>query len=90
MFNQYKYNNDYTRDNYARLSVLVPKGAKDAILAHIESKGYGSTSEYFKSLLARDMGVTDLSELIGGGRNWKMKKRANALFYLYRLAKQLL
>lgn len=81
MFNQYKYNNDYTRDNYARLSVLVPKGAKDAILAHIESKGYGSTSEYFKSLLARDMGLTDLSELVGGGA--KMIKKIWRFMYMH-------
>lgn len=67
MFNQYKYNNDYTKENYARLTVLVPKGAKQAIEAHIASRGYKSTSDYFKSLLAHDMAVSDLSELVGGG-----------------------
>lgn len=74
MFNQYKYNNDYTKENYARLTVLIPKGAKRAVEEHIASKGYKSTSEYFKTLLARDMGVSDLSELIGGGYKMENEK----------------
>lgn len=67
MFNQSKYVNDFAKENYARLTVLVPKGAKQAIETHIASRGYKSTSDYFKSLLARDMGISDLSELVGGG-----------------------
>ena len=62
-----EYRNKYTKDNYAILRVVVPKGAKQAIEEHIASRGYKSTSDYFKSLLARDMGITDLSELVGGG-----------------------
>lgn len=82
MFNQSKYVNDFAKENYARLTVLIPKGAKRAVEEHIASRGYKSTSDYFKSLLARDMGVTDLSELIGGGGAKMMKKIKNRLLQL--------
>lgn len=73
MFNQSKYVNDFAKENYARLTVLVPKASKDAIQAHIDAKGYRSISDYFKTLLCHDMGVTDLSELVGGGRTRSKK-----------------
>lgn len=63
-FNQIQYNNDYTRDNYARLAIFVPKASKQPILDHLTDKGYKSLNSYVQALIARDLGVSDLSELI--------------------------
>lgn len=69
-----EYRNKFTKENYARLTVLIPKGAKRAVEEHIACRGYKSTSNYFKTFLARDMGLSDLSELVGGeGKNNKEK-----------------
>lgn len=55
MENVYKYRNNYTKNNYARLTVIVPKSDKDKIMEHIKNKGFSSTSDYFRSLLYKDM-----------------------------------
>lgn len=67
MYEKYKYNNEFNKERYAHLTILVPKGTKSAILARIRTKGYKSVSDYFKSLLCRNLGVSDLSELKEGG-----------------------
>ena len=65
MFNQQKYVNDYTKENYARLSIFIPKQAKQPILDHLQAKGYKSLNSYVQALISADLGVLDLSELMG-------------------------
>lgn len=54
-FNQYNYQNDYNKEHYARLSVLIPKEDKDEITKHWKSKGFKSFSAYANELIRKDM-----------------------------------
>lgn len=55
MFDQIKYQNDYNRENYARLSVLVKKNDKPNIEQHWKNKGYKSFNAYVNELIRKDM-----------------------------------
>ena len=55
MFNQTKYVNDYTKEKYDRIQVLVIKGDKEKIKAAAEKKGYKSTNDYIKALIYADI-----------------------------------
>ncbi|MCM1104703.1 MAG: hypothetical protein NC409_11445 [Clostridium sp.] len=54
-FNQYNYQNDYNKEHYARLSVIVQKEDKDALTKHWKSKGFKSFSAYANELIRKDM-----------------------------------
>lgn len=54
-FNQYDYINQYKRENYERLELLVPKGKKAVIKEHAKAKGYKSVNEYINTLVNEDM-----------------------------------
>lgn len=47
--------NKYIAKAYDRINLTVPKGKKDAIKAHAESKGM-SLNGYINSLINKDMG----------------------------------
>ncbi len=38
-FNKVKYNNDFNKNNYDRLNIVVPKGQKQVIQDFAKSKG---------------------------------------------------
>ena len=63
-FNATKYKNNFTKENYDRLNIQVPKGRKAIIEAHWKSKGYKSLNNYLNTLIDRDM-----EENGGGGQN---------------------
>lgn len=42
-FDQIKYNNDYNRANYDKITIMVPKGEKDDWKALAEEKGISMT-----------------------------------------------
>lgn len=48
-----KYVNDYKRDNYDRINLLVPKGEKDEIKARADRNGE-SVNAYINRLLDED------------------------------------
>ena len=60
-FEQYKYQNDYNREHYARLSVQVPKEDKDIIEFHWRKKGFKSFNAYVNDLIRKDMHESDSS-----------------------------
>ena len=52
------YKNDFTRVNYDRISIVIPKGRKQAIEAHAQRKGE-SVNGLVNSLLRADMGLSE-------------------------------
>lgn len=48
----------YVKENYERLNIKVPKGRKQAVEAHAQSKGE-SVNGLVNSLLRADMGLTE-------------------------------
>lgn len=56
------YKNEFTRNNYDRLSIFVPKGRKSAMEEHYKAKGYKSLNAYINSLIQADMERTDPSK----------------------------
>ena len=49
-----KWQNDYIAKTYDRINLTVPKGDKDKIKAHAESKGE-SVNGYINRLIQEDM-----------------------------------
>ncbi len=60
------YKNDFTRANYDRISIVIPKGQKRAIEAHAQQKGE-SINGLVNALLRSDMGLSE--------KEWKGDKR---------------
>lgn len=54
-FDQVKYQNDYIRENYDRISLAFPKGEKAAIKEAARKEGV-SMSEYILAAVAEKMG----------------------------------
>lgn len=54
-FDQIKYNNQYNKEHYARLSVQVAKEEREKIDLHWKSKGYKSFNAYINDLIRKDM-----------------------------------
>lgn len=54
-FEQYKYQNDYNKNHYARLNVLVSKDDKNTIEEHWKKQGYKSFNAYITELIRRDL-----------------------------------
>lgn len=48
--------NEYNKNNYDRMSVVLKKGEKEKIELHYKSKGFSTFNEYAKSLIYSDMG----------------------------------
>lgn len=54
-FNQTKYINDFAKEKYDTIKVLVPKGQKKIIKEHYEKIGYESLNSYINHLIDEDM-----------------------------------
>lgn len=50
--NQYKRQNEHIKENYDRISITLPKGTKELILAKGES-----INGYINKLVANDLGI---------------------------------
>ena len=48
--------NNYNKNNYDRVGVVLRKGEKDRIKAHYIEKGFASFNEYIVKLIYDDMG----------------------------------
>lgn len=55
MFNQTKYVNEYTKEKYDRIQIIVKKGEKEQIQKTAKEKGFKSTNEYIINLIHSDM-----------------------------------
>lgn len=53
-FNKIAYNNEFIAGAYDRINLTVPKGDKDKIKAHAQSKGE-SVNAYINRLIQEDM-----------------------------------
>ena len=54
-FDKVKYDNQYIKENYDRISVIVPKGQKELIKNKAKKKGFASINEYIKYLINKDV-----------------------------------
>lgn len=54
-FNKQEYDNNYSKEHYARISALIPKDKKPIVDAHYKMKGFSSMSEYINYLINKDM-----------------------------------
>ena len=54
-FNQIAYQNDYKREKYDRMELLLPKGRKELLKKKAKAAGV-SMSEYINSLLEKELG----------------------------------
>lgn len=54
-FKQFKYQNDYNREHYARLSINIPLSEKESVFEHWKKNGYKSFNDYVKALIYEDM-----------------------------------
>ncbi len=57
-FERFKYQNDYNREHYARLSVNIDINKRPAIDEHWKALGYKSFTNYVVSLIEKDMNDT--------------------------------
>lgn len=55
-FEQFKYQNNYNKEHYARLSIQVPIEDKAKIEECWKKKGYKSFNAYINDLIKNDMG----------------------------------
>lgn len=52
----YRYNNEFVRENYDRVSIVAPKGMKERIKAAAKARGV-SANKYIIDLITRDLGA---------------------------------
>ena len=62
-----QYKNSYNAANYDSLRIVIPKGQKQAVEAHAQSKGQ-SVNGLVNALLRTDMGLSE-GEWKGGGQD---------------------
>ena len=61
-----QYINQWQKDKYYRLTVLIPKEQKDTITGTAKEKGFNTVSDYIKSLIDKDInGGTDQEQNSG-------------------------
>ena len=53
-FNQTKYINEFMKEKYDRIGLMVPKGQKEIIKAYAKSKNM-SVNEYINSLIRAEL-----------------------------------
>lgn len=55
-FNQFRYQNNYNKDKYDRVTILLPKGKKEELKALAKDRGQ-SVNEYILALLREPLGL---------------------------------
>lgn len=55
-FNANDYKNKFSKENYDRITILVPKGQKDVIKEKASELNV-SVNEYINSLIRKDMNI---------------------------------
>jgi hypothetical protein len=54
-FNQIKYQNEFNKQRYDRITIVVPKGDKDIIKAHADKYDGGSVNAFIQRAIAETM-----------------------------------
>lgn len=54
-FDKRKYDQEFVKKNYDRISLNVKKGDRAKIAEHAKQKGFDSLTEYIIELIKRDM-----------------------------------
>lgn len=55
-FDQLQYQNEYNKQNYDRITIMVPKGDKERITAAAKAAGYKSRNEFILAAIREKMG----------------------------------
>lgn len=50
-----KYINDYMKNNYDRIVLLLPKGYKDTLTTIAKNNGHKSINEYLKAIIDKSL-----------------------------------
>ena len=61
---QFDYINDYAKNNYDRLSLIMPKGLKEKIAERTKEKNYKTLSSYIVDLVKSDLDIADNFETV--------------------------
>ena len=61
---QFDYINDYAKNNYDRLSLIMPKGLKEKIAERAKEKNYKTLSSYIVDLVKSDLDIADDFETV--------------------------
>ena len=59
-YDKIKYNNEFNKNAYDRMSVNLPKGKKQIVLEHCKQKGFSSFNAYVNDLIQKDMEENEL------------------------------
>lgn len=54
-FDSTKYKNDYAKEHYARLSILIPLQEKEELEKYWKNKGFKSFNAFVNELIRREM-----------------------------------
>lgn len=54
-FDKNKYKNEFAKEKYDRIIVIVPKGDRSVIDSYRKNKGYSSLNAYINDLIRKDM-----------------------------------
>lgn len=75
-----EYKNNFAKENYDRVLLVLPKGKKNEITKYYREKGYKSFNQYINTLIENDMNQN------GGGALNRWENRAGVSIFL-RIAK---
>ena len=54
-FNQIQYQNEYNKQKYDRITIMVPKGMKDELDAAAKAAGFKSRNEFIMAAIREKM-----------------------------------
>ena len=54
-FNQIKYQNDFNKQKYDRVTLMVPKGQKETVKSHAEQYDGGSVNAFIQRAISETM-----------------------------------
>lgn len=57
-----KYINDYQKNKYDRVVILLPKGEKETLNQVAKNKGFNNITDYVKSLIEKDQNENNSSQ----------------------------
>ena len=59
-----QYINQWQKDKYYRLTVLIPKEQKETITGTAKEKGFNTVSDYIKSLIDKDLNTAAAPDVV--------------------------
>lgn len=68
MFNKKAYDAEFNKNAYDRLSIFLPKGAKEIVKQYCLAKGL-SINAYISDLILWDIGAKSWKDVLNGKKN---------------------